>query len=221
MTSVEVELGLVALAAMLSPTTLTFSVLVLALSDRPVRSGFWFYIGALGVTLIIGVAAAFVLGDVAASDTSSPRTWVAIIDVIAGVLVLAYVIRTMRRPRDPERIAGMIERVSKLASSPVLALVGAGAALANPGGFIPLALKEISQLNPTTAEYVVGWTLFSLVSLLPLGLALLMLVVARQRAMLILDTTQAWLQRNARFIAAVILVALGAALLRNGIVGLT
>lgn len=221
MTSVDVELGLVALAAMLSPTTLTFSVLVLALSDRPVRSGFWFYIGALGVTLIIGVAAAFVLGDVAASDTSSPRTWVAIIDVIAGVLVLAYVIRTMRRPRDPERIAGMIERVSKLASSPVLALVGAGAALANPGGFIPLALKEISQLNPTTAEYVVGWTLFSLVSLLPLGLALLMLVVARQRAMLVLHVTQTWLQRNARFIAAVILVALGAALLRNGIVGLT
>jgi hypothetical protein len=38
-TSVDVELGLTALAAMLSPTTLTFSVLALVLSKRPARTG--------------------------------------------------------------------------------------------------------------------------------------------------------------------------------------
>jgi hypothetical protein len=38
-TSVEVELGLTALAAMLSPTTLTVSVLALVLGDRPIRTG--------------------------------------------------------------------------------------------------------------------------------------------------------------------------------------
>ena len=58
---------------MLSPTTLTFSVLVLVLSKRPLRSGFWFYLGALGTTLAVGVIAAFVIGDAAApSNPSGP-----------------------------------------------------------------------------------------------------------------------------------------------------
>src|SRR5262249_62398781 len=60
------ELVLVSLAAMLSPTTLTFSVLSVVLSDKPLRTAFWFYLGALTATLAIGVIAAFVIGDIAA-----------------------------------------------------------------------------------------------------------------------------------------------------------
>ena len=221
MTSVEVEFGLVCLAAMLSPTTLTFSVFALVLGDRPLRTGIWFYLGALGITLVIGVVAAFVLGNDAASHTSSPKMWVAIVDVVAGVLVLAYVFRRLRRPPDSRRVAGMIDRMSKLASSPAVAVVGAGATLANPGGFIPLALKEISQLDTSSLGYIAYWVGFALVSLLPLGLALLMLVFARDRAMRILVAARGWLGRNIRTVAAVILVALAATLLRNGIAGLT
>jgi hypothetical protein len=115
----------------------------------------------------------------------------------------------------------MIDRMSKLASSPAVAVVGAGATLANPGGFIPLALKEISQLDTSSLGYIAYWVGFALVSLLPLGLALLMLVFARDRAMRILVAARGWLGRNIRTVAAVILVALAATLLRNGIAGLT
>jgi Sap, sulfolipid-1-addressing protein len=219
--SVEVEFALVCLAAMLSPTTLTFSVFALVLGDRPLRTGLWFYLGALSITLVIGVVAAFVLGNDAASQTSSPKTWVAIVDVVAGALVLGYVIRALRRPPEPQRIQGMIDRMSTLASSPAVAIVGAGATLANPGGFIPLALKEISQLDTSALGYVAYWVGFSLVSLLPLGVALLMLLFARERAMRMLVAARGWLERHVRTVAAVILVALGAALLRNGIAGLT
>ena len=222
MSSVDVELALVGLAAMLSPTTLFVSVLVLALGERPLRSGFWFYLGAMSITLAIGVVAAVVLGNAAASHTSTPKTWVAILDVVAGVLVLAYVLRAqLRPPASPERVAGMIEQMSKVASSPAIAIVGAGASLANPGGFIPLALKDISQLDPSAGQYIVYWVLFALVSLLPLGVALLMLIFAREGTIRVLVAARGWLERNARSIVAVILVLLGVALLRNGIVGLT
>src|SRR6478672_9718532 len=71
---INAELALTAIAAMMSPTTLTFSVLAIALGDRPRRTGLWFYVGAWGATLAIGVIAAFVLGDKAASQTRrSPR----------------------------------------------------------------------------------------------------------------------------------------------------
>jgi hypothetical protein len=218
---IDAELALTALAAMLSPTTLTFSVLVLVLGDRPLRTGLWFYLGALTATLGIGVVAAFVLGDVAASsDPSSPKTWVAIVDIVAAVFLLALVARVMRRPPNPERTAGMIDQVSKVTDSPVIAIVGAGAALANPGAFIPIALKDISETDPSTTEYIVQWLFFSLVSLLPLAIALVLLFVARDWTKQVLRSVRVWLELHARTIAAVIVVLLALSLLRNGISGL-
>lgn len=223
MTSVDVELGLTALAAMLSPTTLTFSVLALVLSRNPGRSGRWFFLGAFGMTLAIGLLAAFVLGNSAApsSGASEPKTWVSILDIVFGVLLLVWVVRALRRPRDPKRTQDAIERMSKLSSSPAIAIVAAGATLANPGGFIPIALKDISQLNPSAGEYILLWLGFAVISLLPLLLALVGLALSPDRTMSKLEAARGWLERNSRTVAAAIIVLLAAAILRNGIVGLT
>jgi Sap-like sulfolipid-1-addressing protein len=219
---IDAELALTALAAMLSPTTLTFSVLVLVLGDRPLRAGLWFYLGALGATLGIGVLAALVLGNAAADHTpSTPKTWVAIVDVIAGTVLLGLVFHFLRKPRNPERAANAMAQMQKVASSPAIAIVGAGAALANPGAFIPIALKDISELNPTAAQYIVDWVFFSIVSLLPLAAAIVLLVVARGWAERFLDRVRLWLELHARTVGAVIVVALAASLIRNGIAGLT
>jgi hypothetical protein len=207
---------------MLSPTTLTFSVLTLVLGDRPLRTGLWFYLGALGATLVVGVVAAFVLGNSAASSTpSSPKTWVAIVDIVAAVLIVAYLVYRLRQPPRPEKTAAAIERMRKVASSPAIAIVGAGATLANPGGFIPIALKDISELDPSTGQYIVDWVFFALVSLLPLALALLMLAIVPTSTERRLESIRGWLERHVRTIAAAIVVLLAASLLRNGISGLT
>jgi hypothetical protein len=218
---IDTELVLVTLAAMLSPTTLTFSTLVLVVSERPFRTGLWFYLGAVGATLAVGIVAAFVLGDMAASsDPSTPKTWVAVIDVVAAALILTWVVRRMRQPRDPARIAAMMEQMRKVTASRAIAIVGAGATLANPGGFIPLALKEISELDPSRAGYVADWLFFTFVSLLPLAVALLLLLVARDWTGRILERARGWLELHARTVAAVLVVLVSLALLRNGIAGL-
>ena len=218
---IDAELALTAVAAMLSPTTLSFSVLALVLGDRPLRTGVWFYLGALGATLAVGVLAAFVLGNKAASTTSYPKPWVAVIDIAAAVLLVFFAVRFLRRPPDPKRVQSMVDQMSKIASSPWIAIAAAGAVLANPGGFIPLALKEISETNPSTITYIVEWVLFSVVSLLPLAVALILLAVSRDWATRLLGRVRDWLVREARVIAAVIMVLLAAVLLRNGISGLT
>jgi len=217
-TWIDVELALVALAAMLSPTTLSFSVLALVVSERPLRSGLWFYAGALAATLGIGIAAAFVLDDVAAgSATSTSKTWVAVVDIAAGVALLAWVLRALRRPRDARRSASMLEQMRAVSASRAIAIAGAGAVLANPGGFIPLALKSISELDPTHTSYIAHWLFFAIVSLLPLALALVLLLVARSWTMQMLDGVHGWLELHARTIAAVVLVALAVTLVRNGV----
>src|SRR5262245_16037467 len=113
---VDTELLLVSLAAMLSPTTLTFSVLVLVLSDRPRRSGIWFFLGALVAPLGIGILAAFVLGDVAAPESGGDRkTWVSVFDLVAGTALLVYVARTWRTPISEKTTQGMVTKMSSLA----------------------------------------------------------------------------------------------------------
>ncbi|UGS35645.1 GAP family protein [Capillimicrobium parvum] len=218
----DTELVLVALAAMVSPTTLSFSVFALVLGDRPLRTGAWFYLGAFGATLAVGIVAAFVIGDAAASsEPSTPKTWVAIVDIVAAVLLVAYVIKVLRRPVNQARMNGMIEQIGKVASSPAIAIVGAGATLANPGGFIPIALKTISETDPSATEYIAQWVGFTVVALLPLALALVMLAVVPNTAKRTLESFRGWLERHARTVAAIIVLLLAAALLRNGIAGLT
>jgi hypothetical protein len=219
---VDLELVLISLAAMLSPTTLTFSVLALVLAKRPGRTGFWFYLGAFSVTIAIGVAAAFVLGDVAAPSSGGGRkTWVSIFDIVAALVLLVYVARTWRVPISEKTTKGMVEKMSSVASSPWIAVFAAGATLANPGGFIPLALKAISEIGPTAAGYAVIWLLFTVVSLLPLGLAIVLLIVAPNRAERILANARVWLEGHLRLIASIIISLLAVSLLHNGIAGLT
>jgi hypothetical protein len=219
---VYLELALVSLAAMLSPTTLTFSVLALVLAKRPLRTGVWFYLGAFAVTIAIGILAAFVLGDVAApSGNGDRKTWVSVFDLVAGALLVVYVARTWRVPISEKTTKGMVEKMSSVASSPWIAVLAAGATLANPGGFIPLALKAISETNPSTAGYATLWLVFTLVSLLPLGLAIVLLLVSPGTAERLLRASRTWLEGHLRLIASVIILLLALSLLRNGISGLT
>ena len=222
MTSIYVEFALVSLGAMFSPTTLTVTILALVLGDRPLRTGLWFFVGAFSITIVIGIAAAFVLGNVAASsDPSTPKTWVAVVDVVAGVLVIALVVRAARRPPNSERTTKLMNQMSRVASSSAITIVAAGATLANPGGFIPLALKDISELNPTAAQYAGLWLVFTIASMLPLIVALVMLVIAPDPTERVLNRARGWLDRRVRLIAGAILVLLAASLLSHGIAGLT
>ena len=221
MSGADTEFLLACLAAMLLPTTVTFCVLVLVVSDRPLVTGVWFYLGALSAMLAIGVAAAFVLGNTAASPTSTPKTWVSWFDVVAGAFLVVFAIRIFRRPPDPDRAASTIAQIEKVVASRNLAVFAGGALLANAGAVIPIALKAISQTDPSTTQYIVDWVFFSLVSLLPLATALVLLVVAPDFAERMLAAARNWLERNAKNVGAVIILALAVSLLYNGITALT
>jgi Sap, sulfolipid-1-addressing protein len=222
MSWVDLEFVLVALATMLSPLTLIWSVLALVLSKRPLYTGLLFYLGALVATLAIGVAAAFVLGNAAASrHPSTPKTPVAIFDLIGGSLLLLLAVRTLRLPPNPEKQDAMVEKMRSVATSPAIVIFGAGAVLANPGIFVPFALKSISETDPSHTQFILEWIVYTLVGLLPLTAAIVLLVVARDRAGHALGVARDWLVLHSTTIAAGILLLLALSLLRGGISGLT
>jgi hypothetical protein len=220
--SVDIEVALVGITAMLEPATLLSSVLALVIGDRPLRTGSLFYVGGLGVTLIIGVIAALVVGSVAASSTSAPKTWVSVVTTLAGALVLGYALwLLMQRRAGQDQTAAVAERMNRVASAPAPTIIAAGAALANPGVFMLLAAKSISQLDPGTTQYFLDWALFAIVALLPLAAALLMLLIVPGFTEPRLVTARGFVERHARTIIAVVLLGLSVSLLRDGIAGLT
>jgi len=62
-----------------------------------------------------------------------------------------------------------------------VAVLGAAAASQIPA-LIPIALKDISELNPSATEYIVDWLFFTIVRCSRWRLALFLLLVARERA---------------------------------------
>jgi hypothetical protein len=220
--SVDIEIALVGLTAMLEPATLLSSVLALVIGERPLRTGSLFYVGGLGVTLLIGVIAAFVVGNVAASHTSTPKTWVSVVTTLAGALVFGYAVWLLvHRRTGRDQMVQVAERMNRVASAPAPAIIAAGAALANPGVFMLLAAKSISQLDPSTAQYFLDWALFAIVALLPLAIALVLLLLAPGFTEPRLIKARGFVERHARTIIAVVLLGLAASLLRDGITGLT
>ena len=152
MSWIDAELALIALGAMLSPTTL--------------RSPCWRWCSVSARCAPAGGSTsapspqpspwgspAFVLGDTAASRDSSPKTWVAIFDVVAAALLLG----TSRDQEPAARARQGRQHGDAHEQGRVLAggrdRGGAGAVLANPGAFIPLALKSISETDPSAAGY--------------------------------------------------------------------
>lgn len=75
--------------------------------------------------------------------------------------MLVYVVRLFLQRKDYEQMADVGERMNKVATASALTIIAAGAVLANPGVFMLLAAKGISQLDPTTAQFVIDWALFA------------------------------------------------------------
>jgi hypothetical protein len=161
-----------------------------------------------------------VLGNAAASHTAEPKRWVSIVDIVGAAAIAFIVVRWLRRPTSSEMMTGAVERMGRIASSPAIAVVGAGAMLAIPGAFIPLALKAISETNPSDVGYIAEWAGFTLIALLPLAVTLLLLLVAREWTQAKLQALRGWLERHVVIVAAVLGVLLAVVLLRSGISGL-
>ena len=112
--------------------------------------------------------------------------------------------------------------MSSVASSPWIAVFAAGATLANPGGFIPLALKSISEDRPepvglrrSVARCSPSCRSFPSAS--PSS-SCSSHPTARSDSS---PSARVWLEGHLRLLASVIILLLAVSLLRNGIAGLT
>ena len=184
-------------------------------------NGLAFMLGwILGLTALGGLVL-LVAGGADASDEGEPATWVSVLKIALGALLLVFAARQWRE-RDaeketpkwmqsldqltPVKAAGIAVLLSGVNPKNLVLTVGAAAAIAQTG--IPAGEQAIAF-----AVFVVIGTLGVLVPLaLSFGLG--------ERSKPLLDHLRSWMSDNNTVIMAVLFLIIGAKLLGDGISGL-
>jgi Sap-like sulfolipid-1-addressing protein len=210
------ELFLLAVASAFWPTLILVDVLAFRL-ERPIRILVAFLAGALLTTVAIGIVIVFVLQG--SSLTSGSRSTFRPAVYLAGgalALVAAWAVnRTRGRPHETGR------------PSPAQRAVGGGIAVAFVAGIILdiipgvlpfVALAQIADLDASNAAKVGAIVAFYLVMFAFIEVPILAYVVAPARTTAAISRFNAWLDRNGRLLAAVVLAGAGVYLLARGLV---
>lgn len=210
------ELFLLAVGSAFWPTLILVDVLAFRL-ERPIRILVAFLAGAFLTTVTIGIVIVFVLQG--SSLTSGSRsTFRPAVYLAGGVVALAaaYAVnRTRGRPTEPGK------------PSPAQRAVGGGVAVAFVAGIILdvfpgvlpfVALAQIADLDASTAAKVAAIVGFYLIMFAFIEVPILAYLAAPARTTAAISGFNAWLDRNGRLVATVVLAVAGVYLLARGLV---
>ncbi|ONI73929.1 hypothetical protein BWI15_11045 [Kribbella sp. ALI-6-A] len=210
-----------AMAIALSPVPVICIVLVL-MSDRPVRAGLSFAVGWLGaLTIAIGLVV-WLTDEVADDNDKVARDGVDVFQLAVGVLFAVLAVRYWRKrpaPGTPAPRPAIVDRVPLL-SPPALVVTGAAAALANLKN-LPLILSAGSQLGTAglSSGSLIGAVAITVAvaSFSVLGPLAAVAVTGPERSARALKSLEAWLLANLNTITIVVLTILATVLIGQGL----
>ncbi|MER7251443.1 GAP family protein [Kribbella sp. NPDC000426] len=210
-----------AMAIALSPVPMICIVLVL-LSDRPVRAGVCFAAGWVGALVIAVGLVAWLTDAVAEGHEDSTRDGVDVLQLAVGVLFGVLAVRYWRKRPEPGTTPprpAIVERMATL-SAAGLVLAGAAAALANLKN-LPLVLSAGSLLGGAglgTSQTIAAVAVFVVVaSATVLGPLVAVVLVGPERSARSLRSVETWLLANLNTITVVLLTVLSAVLVGKGL----
>jgi hypothetical protein len=217
-----------ALTAALNPTLLAATTVMLLL-DHPKRLLIGYLLGALMTSVTLGLLIVFTLDGSAstAQHTLSPS-----MDLALGalLLVLAFVIRPGRQPKEVGRLAERRRRKEakgekgpsfwqrKLSQGSARMTFVVGALLTLPGASYLIGLHKIADQDPSTAGAVGLVLLFNLIMLALLELPLIGFIFAPEWTPRAVDRFKEWISRNMRRIGFRAALVFGALLIARGLV---
>jgi threonine/homoserine/homoserine lactone efflux protein len=213
-----------AVGVALSPFPIIASVLLLGTPLGRVN-GPAFVLGCALGTAAVGAIVLVVAAGASASEDGAPATWVSVLQLVLGLLLLLVAFRQWRgRPR-----AGQTAPAPKWMSAldgfgPPKAL-GAGVVLTalNPKNLILTiaGATAIAQTGITGGEQAVALAVFVLIGCAGVATPVAIAFVMGDRSRDVLDGIKDWMARNNTVITVVILAVIGAKLIGDAIGGLS
>ncbi len=213
-----------AVGVALSPVPI-IAVILMLVTPRARSNGPAFVVGWLLGLALVGAIALLVAGPSDASENGQPATWVDVLKLVLGTLLLLVALKQWRgRPHEGDEAAtpkwmGAIEGFSP----PKALAAGAVLAGANPKNLLLAiaAAASIAQTGIPGGEQAVAYAIFALVGTIGVGAPVVILFALGDRAGPILERLKMWMGAHNAVIMAVLCFVIGAKLIGDAIAGLS
>ena len=212
-----------AVGVAISPLPIVAVVLMLA-TPRAGINGPVFVAGwIVGLTVLGGIMLA-VSSGAGASKAGEPATWVSLLQLVLGLLLVLFAVRQWRhRPRgdEPAELPKLLQTIDTF--TPGKAFITAAAlAAVNPKNLLLTvgAAAAIAQTGIDTVEQVIALEVFVVIGTLGVGAPVAIYFALGERSAKLLGELRTWLAAHNAAIMAVLLLVIGAKLLGDGISGL-
>jgi threonine/homoserine/homoserine lactone efflux protein len=201
------------------------AVVLMLVTPRARVNGPAFLAGWMLGILILGAILLAVLGPADTSDEGGPTTWVSVLELVLGVLLVLVAVRQWRgRPHAGEDVATPKWMGALDGFTPVKA-AGAGALLGsiNPKNLLLIVagVTAIAQTEIPAGEQAVSWVVFMLIASIGVGAPVVIFFALGDRAPALLNRLKDWMAHNNAVIMAVLCLIIGVKLIGDAITGLS
>jgi threonine/homoserine/homoserine lactone efflux protein len=206
----------------LSPVPIIAVVLMLG-TPRARSNGPAFVLGWVIGLAVVGAIVLAAAGAANANEDGEPATWVDVLHIVLGVLLLLLALKQWRdrRRRGGAAMPQWMRTIDRFTPGRSLAIAVALSGI-NPKNLLLTigAASAIARIGVETGEQAVALAVFVLVGTLGPGLPVAIYFALGERANAILGDLKTWMAANHAAILAVLCLVIGAKLIGDGISGL-
>ncbi len=207
----------------ISPVPIIAVVLMLA-TPRARANGPAFVLGWIAGLAVVGTIVLLVSSGASASDNGQPATWVSVLELVLGALLLLVAVKQWRgRPRAGEHaeLPKWMRAIDQFKPGKAL---GFGVILSgvNPKNLLLTvgAAAAIAQTGARTGTQAVALAVFVIVGTVGVGAPVGLYLALGERSRRALDELRSWMAAHNAAIMAVLMLVIGAKLLGDGLSGL-
>jgi threonine/homoserine/homoserine lactone efflux protein len=211
-----------AVGVALSPVPI-IAVILMLVTPRARSNGPAFVVGWLIGLAIVGTIVLLVADPSGASDDGEPATWVSVLELVLGALLVLIALKQWRgRPhRDDEAVTP--KWMGALDNFTAPKALGAGAVLAgaNPKNFL-LAVgagAAIAKTGIPAGEQAVAYAVFAVIGTVGVAAPVAIYFALGDRSGALLGRLKAWMAQHNAVIMAVLCLVIGVKLIGDAIAG--
>jgi threonine/homoserine/homoserine lactone efflux protein len=209
-----------AVVVALSPIPIIGVVLMLG-TPRARSKGPAFILGWLVGLSVVGTIVLLVASGANASESGEPASWVGVLKLVLGALLLLVGLKQWRgRPRGDADAAlpGWMRTVDHFTPTRAAAM-GVALSAINPKNLVltAAAATAIAQTEIATGDQAIALAVFVLIATLGPGIPVAIYFVMGERATRMLDDLKEWMGHHNAAIMAVLCLVIGAKLIGDGI----
>ena len=214
-------------AAAVSPTALSFFLVMMSMTDKPRLAGLSFYIGAILVFLITVIIGIILGTSLSLSGHSDPST-IAAIDIFLGAILVLLGLRNLFGKKS-ERQSGVLLKYLKVEDSASNTVkfrryftVGFLTFLINfsTAVFVLAAARQIGLAKGALFTDAVAIIVLGIITLVVIEVPLLFFLLFPKTGAKAMKPVDNWISSHGNILIAVFLIVIGAYIIFNGLIKL-